>query len=63
MKSKTKFYINGEWTDPVKKNQLKVINPSSEERLCNYISWKLKTDTDKAVQAAKRFFYFMVAYV
>ena len=23
---KTKFYINGEWVDPVQNNQLKVIN-------------------------------------
>ena len=52
MKPKTKFYINGEWIDPVQKNQLKVINPSNED-VCAIISLGSKADTDKAVQAAK----------
>ena len=52
MKPKTKFYINGEWIDPVQKNQLKVINPSNED-VCAIISLGSEEDTDKAVQAAK----------
>ena len=55
MKSKTKFYINGEWVDPLQKNQLKVINPSNED-VCAIISLGSKEDTDKAVQAAKNSF-------
>lgn len=55
MKSKTKFYINGEWVDPVQNNQLKVINPSNEG-VCAIISLGSKEDTDKAVQAAKSSF-------
>ena len=52
MKSKTKFYINGEWIDPVQKNQLEVINPSNED-VCAIISLGGKADTDAAVEAAK----------
>ncbi|SVB58194.1 uncharacterized protein METZ01_LOCUS211048, partial [marine metagenome] len=52
MKSKTKFYINGEWIDSVQKNQLEVINPSNEE-VCAIISLGSQADTDAAVEAAK----------
>ena len=31
MLDKRKFYINGEWIEPSKKNDFEVINPSNEE--------------------------------
>ena len=31
MIDKRKFYINGAWVDPHKKNDFEVINPSNEE--------------------------------
>ena len=31
MMDKKKFYINGEWVNPVKENNFEVINPSTEE--------------------------------
>ena len=37
MLDKKKFYINGEWTSPKKSNDLKVIDPSTEEE-CAVIS-------------------------
>jgi len=52
MKLKTKFYINGEWIDPIQTNQLEVINPSNEE-VCAIISLGSQADTDVAVEAAK----------
>ncbi len=33
MLDKKKFYINGEWVSPKKSNDLKVIDPSTEEEL------------------------------
>ena len=37
MLDKRKFYINGNWVDPIKPNDLDVINPSTEET-CAVIS-------------------------
>jgi len=48
---KRKFYINGQWVDPVKANDLDVINPSTEE-VCAVISIGGQEDTDAAVKAA-----------
>ena len=31
MLDKKKFYINGKWIEPTKKNDFEVINPSNEE--------------------------------
>ena len=31
MIDKRKFYINGQWIDPIKKNDLEVINPCNED--------------------------------
>ena len=55
MLNKRKFYINGEWVDPIKPNDLDVINPSTEET-CAVISLGSKEDTDAAVSAAKSAF-------
>ena len=55
MLDKRNFYINGKWVSPSKKNDFKVINPSSEEPFAT-ISLGNKEDTDAAVQAAKNAF-------
>ena len=55
MLDKRKFYINGKWVNPIKPNDLDVINPSIEE-ICAVISIDSKDDTDIAVAAAKKAF-------
>ena len=52
MLDKRKFYINGQWVDPVKKNDLEVINPCNEDPFA-VISLGSKEDTDLAVKSAK----------
>ncbi|MDC3185259.1 aldehyde dehydrogenase family protein [Candidatus Pelagibacter sp.] len=55
MLDKTKFYINGEWVNPSKKNDFDVINPSNEE-VCAKITLGNSEDTNKAIQSAKEAF-------
>ena len=55
MLDKTKFYINGEWVNPSKKNDFDVINPSNEE-VCAKITLGSSEDTNKAIQSAKKAF-------
>ena len=55
MLDKRKFYIDGEWVDPIKKNDFDVINPCNEDP-CAIISLGSKEDTNKAVKAAKTAF-------
>ena len=55
MLDKTKFYINGEWVNPSKKNDFDVINPSNEE-VCAKITLGNSQDTNKAIQSAKKAF-------
>ena len=50
-----KFYINGQWVDPVQPKTLDVINPATEESI-GKISMGSKADVDKAVAAAKAAF-------
>ncbi|MDO5705390.1 MAG: aldehyde dehydrogenase family protein [Paracoccus sp. (in: a-proteobacteria)] len=52
---KRKFYINGEWVDPARPNDLEVIDPSTEEAVA-VISLGDQADTDAAVAAAKAAF-------
>ena len=52
MLDKRKFYINGQWVDPIKKNDLEVINPCNEDPFA-VISLGSKEDTDLAVKSAK----------
>ena len=52
MLDKRKFYINGEWVDPVTINDLDVINPS-DESVCAVVSLGSQADTDAAVAAAR----------
>ncbi|MDX1506662.1 MAG: aldehyde dehydrogenase family protein [Woeseiaceae bacterium] len=55
MLEKLKFYIDGEWVDPVEPRTLDVINPATEE-VCGRISLGSAADVDKAVAAASRAF-------
>lgn len=55
MQEHLKFYINGEWVDPVTPNTLDVINPTTEEPFAK-ISMGSAADVDKAVAAAKAAF-------
>ena len=52
MLDKRKFFINGKWVEPAKKNDFEVINPSNEE-VCAIISLGSKEDVDKATKSAK----------
>src|SRR6056297_3090732 len=55
MSNQQKFYIDGQWVDPVGKETLDVINPATEEPI-GTIAMGAKEDVDKAVAAAKRAF-------
>ena len=55
MIDKRKFYINGTWVNPIKKNDFDVINPSNEKPYA-CISLGSKKDVDLAVTAAKNAF-------
>ena len=55
MLDKKKFYINGEWVSPKKSNDLKVIDPSTEEE-CAVISLGGVEDVNAAVNAATKAF-------
>ncbi len=50
-----KFYINGEWVDPVTPKSLDVINPATEA-VCATISIGAAEDVDKAANAARAAF-------
>jgi len=53
MENKKNFYINGKWVTPKSKEEIKVINPATEEE-CAVISLGNKEDVDIAVKAAKK---------
>ncbi|WP_420549661.1 aldehyde dehydrogenase family protein [Curvivirga sp.] len=55
MLDKTKFYINGEWVNPVEPKTLDVIDPSTEEA-CAVISMGGEADVNKAVASAREAF-------
>ena len=55
MLDKRKFFINGKWIEPAKKNDFEVINPSNEE-VCAIISLGSKEDVEKATKSAKTAF-------
>ncbi|MDM0043328.1 aldehyde dehydrogenase family protein [Variovorax dokdonensis] len=55
MQQHTRFYIDGQWVDPVEPRTLDVINPSNEEPFAR-ISMGSAADVDKAVAAARRAF-------
>ena len=53
MENKKNFYINGKWVTPKSKEEIKVINPATEEE-CAVISLGNKEDVDFAVKVAKK---------
>ncbi len=55
MREYMKFYIDGQWVDPVTPKSMDVINPATEE-VCGHISAGSSADVDKAVAAAKKAF-------
>lgn len=55
MLDKRKFYINGEWIDPIAPHDLEVINPATEQPIA-LISMGTAADIDRAVAAAKTAF-------
>ena len=55
MKDKRKFYINGEWVDPISTHDYQVINPANEEP-CAIVSFGSDHDVNRAVGAAKEAF-------
>jgi len=50
-----KFYIDGQWVDPIGKDTLDVINPATEESI-GRIAMGNAEDVDRAVAAARRAF-------
>ena len=52
MREMLKFYINGEWVDPIEPRTLDVINPATEA-VAGRISLGSAADVDRAVAAAK----------
>ena len=55
MREQLKFYIDGQWVDPVAPNTLDVINPATEA-VMGRISLGSEADVDRAVAAAKAAF-------
>jgi aldehyde dehydrogenase (NAD+) len=55
MREYMKFYIDGQWVDPITAKSLDVINPATEE-VCGTISAGSAADVDKAVKAAQKAF-------
>jgi aldehyde dehydrogenase (NAD+) len=55
MREYMKFYIDGQWVDPVTPKSMDVINPATEE-VCGQISAGSAADVDKAVAAARKAF-------
>src|ERR1041385_2985472 len=55
MSNHLKFYINGQWVDPVKPATIDVINPATEEAYTK-IAAGSSADVDRAVAAARAAF-------
>ncbi|KUI41572.1 aldehyde dehydrogenase [Mycobacterium sp. IS-1590] len=55
MREYLKFYIDGQWVDPIRPNTLEVDNPTTEE-VSGKIAIGSAADVDVAVQAARRAF-------
>jgi aldehyde dehydrogenase (NAD+) len=55
MREYLKFYIDGQWVDPIRPNSLEVDNPTTEE-VSGKIAIGSSADVDVAVQAARRAF-------
>jgi len=55
MVNDTKFYIDGQWVEPITPNLFDVINPAVED-VAGQISLGSSADVDRAVTAARRAF-------
>ncbi len=55
MRDYLKFYIDGQWVDPVTPNSQGVENPANEE-ICGHISYGSAADVDIAAKAARKAF-------
>ncbi|MDR3512073.1 MAG: aldehyde dehydrogenase family protein [Caulobacteraceae bacterium] len=55
MREYLKFYIDGQWVDPITPKSLDVINPATEA-VAGHISIGTAADVDKAVKAARKAF-------
>ncbi len=53
MKNKKNFYIDGKWVAPNSKEEIKVIDPATEED-CAVITLGNKEDVNYAVSSAKK---------
>ena len=53
MENKKNFYIDGKWVTPKSQEEIKVINPATEENTA-VISLGNKDDLDHAVSSAKK---------
>ena len=55
IEDKRKFYIDGEWVEPLQSNEYEVLNPATEEAIAT-ISLGSADDIDLAVKSARRAF-------
>ena len=55
MRDYLKFYIDGQWVDPVVPKTLDVINPATEA-VAGHISMGSAADVDRAAKAARKAF-------
>ncbi|MCB9753096.1 MAG: aldehyde dehydrogenase family protein [Myxococcales bacterium] len=55
MSNNHKFYIDGQWVDPLGEGSIDVINPATEERIATIAAGDQR-DVDRAVAAARRAF-------
>jgi aldehyde dehydrogenase (NAD+) len=55
MREYLKFYIDGQWVDPVKRKTLDIVNPATEQ-VSGKIALGSAEDVDKAVRAARKAF-------
>ena len=51
MENLKRFYINGEWVDPISDQSMRVINPATEEKI-GTVALGNARDVDLAVEAA-----------
>ena len=55
MREYLKFYVDGQWVDPVEPRTADIENPATEQ-VAGHISIGSAADVDKAVKAARRAF-------
>jgi aldehyde dehydrogenase (NAD+) len=55
LKAPDRFFINGDWVEPLSNRQIEVISPTTEAHLLSYPEGS-PADMDRAVQAARRAF-------